>query len=333
MSHDNEFDDLKKYEKIGRDLLRVVKFVPFTEVIQRGIDELDATDPKTVISYGYDWLDDKMTGIFPGELTIIGGESGTGKTTFATNIVYKASALHKCAVFALEDRLVDYGIKALYFEIGRLRKRDGLKNYPWNAYRKNEIEDAFYLNYRKQAQANLKNGNVLFAEVTEMMDIDLLERAIEEQVKDGVKLLLIDHLHYFDLMKGDGNKSDYVEQVMIRIKRLLDKHAVPALMVVHYKKLEGRKPSIDSFKDSIAIVQNANYVVNLWRDRTMKDDASEDRFDTKVFVPKSRNPNGEFTVEVRFNPDTNDFDDPFTFSGTPIETNSAGAEKAQDTGV
>lgn len=313
------------YEKIGNDILKKrVKFIPFTEVLDRAIEELDATDPKEIISFGYRWLDDKMTGLFKGELVIIGGETGTGKTTFATNIIYKASAKHKCAVLALEDRLPDYGIRALYFEIGRIRKRKGWNNYPWNAYRRNEIDDTNYKELRAEAYENIKNSNIFFGDVEELMDIDMLEAAMKEQVDKGVKLFLIDHLHYFDLMRGDSTKSDYVEQVMIRMKRMLDKTGVAAILVVHYKKLDGFKPKIDSFKDSIAIAQNANYVINLWRDRSLKEGEElwEGRYDTKVFVPKSRNPNGEFTVDVVFDPAVNDFKNPQTSYGGTEDSES-----------
>lgn len=315
-------DNVDKYQKIGEELIkRHVDFVPFTQVIQRAIDELNATTPEDVVSFGYTWLDDKLTGLFKGELVVIGGETGTGKTTFATNIVYKASKHHKCAVFALEDRLNDYGIKALYFEIGLLRKKDGKKNYPWNDYRKNVITDASYKSYLELAQKSLENDNVFFGEVKKQMDVEMLEAAMEDQIEKGTKLFLIDHLHYFDLLKGDASKADYVESVMVKLKGIQNRTGARVLLVVHYKKLNGAKPTIDAFKDSISIPQNANYVINLWRDRTLKDgeELFEDRYQTKIFVPKSRNPNGEFTIDVTFNPEINDYDSPKVSYGTPEE--------------
>lgn len=314
---------VEQYKKIGAELLKKhIDFVPFSDVLQRGIDELDATNPDSVFSFGYDWLDNKMTGIFPGELVLIGGESGTGKTTFATNIMYKASQKHKCAIFALEDRLNDYAIRALYFEIGRIRKKDGRKNYPWNEYRKNDIKDSQYLEYREQARANISNENLFFGDVKVQMDVDMLEAAIRKQVENGIELFLIDHLHYFDLLKGEASKADYIEAVMVRIKDILRNTGARVILVAHYKKLNGAKPTMDAFKDSISIVQNSNYVINMWRDRTLQEgeELMEERFDTKIMVPKSRNPNGEFTVDVRFDPETNDFTNPKTSYGTPTET-------------
>src|SRR3990167_8451424 len=50
--------------------------VKLTEVLDLGIDELLKTKPKDCISYGYNFLDDVLTGIFPGELTVVGGVTG-----------------------------------------------------------------------------------------------------------------------------------------------------------------------------------------------------------------------------------------------------------------
>lgn len=322
MSHDNSYE----IEQIIKDLEKHVSFIPFSEVIDRAVAELDATNPEDIVSFGYEWMDEKMTGIFPGDLILIGGESGTGKTTFATNILYKASQKHRCAIFALEDRLNNYGINAVYFELGRVRKAKGMKNYPWNAYRRNEIEDTNYKLLRETAVANLSagKGNLYFADVKVQMDIDMLETAIKAEMELGTKLFLIDHLHYFDLSKGDNTKADYIEQLMVRLKGIQRLTGASIILVAHYRKMNGQKPTMDSFKDSISIVQNANYVINMWRDRSLKGDSEleeefETRFDTKIMVPKSRNPNGEFTIDVRFDPDTNDFTNPQTYYGTPDE--------------
>ena len=297
-------------QKIVEDKKKKVTFLTFTDVLALGYRELVNTDPDKIISFGYDWLDDQLTGIFPGELVIIGGETGTGKTTFATNIIYKTSKKNPCAVYALEDRLEDYGIKSLYFKLGGIRKKYEGKNsvnYDWNDFRRNMITDDKYVKYLNEAKKELENTNIIFAKVDTMMNIDLLESLIEEQCKKGVKLFLIDHLHYFDMGGGDDSKADYIEQIMVRIRTLQRKTGASVLMVVHYKKLYGKKPSLDSFKDSISIVQNANYVISLWRDRTVDKKEKDTQYKTNFYIPKARNPNGEGMIEVEFDPVTGDY--------------------------
>jgi replicative DNA helicase len=287
------------------DKKSLVEYLTFTEVLQKGIDELLGTKPSDVISCGYEWLDERVTGIFPGEMVVVGGETGTGKTTFVTNIVYKASKNCRCTVFALEDRLEYYAQKAIYFEVGRIRKDEGKGNYPWNDYRKNTITDPKYRDYINQAFDNLKNDKIIFVQAKVQMDIDLVEQIIRDQIEEGTELFLIDHLHYFNLLKDTkSSKADYIEQVMVRLKALQNETGARIILVVHYKKLEGKKPALDSFKDSISIVQNASYVINLYRERVI---GTTDRFKTTFYIPKARNPNGEGTIEVIFDPSINDY--------------------------
>lgn len=275
----------------------------FTEVVEAGAKELIATRPEDIVSLCYPWLDEKLTGLFKGELVIVGGETGSGKTTFVTNIVYKASKTTRATVFALEDRMNDYGIKALYFKIGEIRKRENLPYYPWNDYRKNIIKDLEFSRILEQAKQELRNDNLIFIESSKRMSIETLEKAIEEQLLQGSQLFVVDHLHYFDLLRGKSSKADYIEELMVRLKHFQNRTGARIIMVVHYRKTNGQKPTLDSFKDSIAIVQNANYVINLWRDRSDNADLTK----TTFMIPKARNPNGEATIEVDWDKTINDY--------------------------
>jgi replicative DNA helicase len=295
-------------------------FVPFDRLVERSMAELDATDPTECISTSFDWLDDKIVGLFKGELLVVGGETGTGKTTFVTNICYKAAQRGiKVDMFALEDRLADYGIKAVYFELGRVRKQKGYPhNYPWKEYRKNEIKDPNYKSLRQEAESKIKNSNLCFADIPGQMNIERLEAMITERVNEGTKLFLIDHLHYFDMMRSDVSRAEYVEHLMIRIKSLQNKTGARIILVVHYKKLEGKKPMLDSFKDSVSIPQNANYVINMWRDRS----ETGNRFETVFYIPKARNPNGEATIKIKYDPDENEYHDEVVEFGTPQDNDA-----------
>src|SRR3989344_1801406 len=277
----------------------------FTDVVKVGMEELDSTIPDNIVSFGYEWLDNQLTGIFPGDLVVVGAETGVGKNVFGTNIMIKASRKHKCHIFALEDRLQNYGMKAVYFELGKVRKKylGEVLNYPWNDYRRNMIKDLKYKEYRTEAENNLANSNLTFSGCDEMIDIDILEKMIEKKVLEGVSLFLIDHLHFFDLLKGKNNKSDYVEHLMIRLTILRKRTGARIILIVHYKKLESTKPKAASFKDSISIPQNADYVINLWRDRS----ELADKYKTILTIPKSRKPNGEATIEIEFDPNVNDY--------------------------
>lgn len=447
-------ENQEKEANVAEEYKSKIEYLTFTDVLEKSCKELQETKPEDVISFGYDFLDEKLTGIFPGELVILGGETGcfakgtlvrmsdhtlkkiedilpgdkllgpdfkprtvqrlfhgreemykvtsdffdftvnashtfalqnsqgeyfekkctdfiydkaktirafydqldfhnnhklfktngessifsvtpigrdnfygfeldldhlfcledytvqrnSGKTTAATNILYKASRRNRrCTLFALEDRLEDYGIKALYFELGKVIKDQcgpDTANYSWNSYRTNSIDDGNFPILLDIAKNNLKNELIEFVKADTIMTIDLLEMAVEDCMKRGTELFLIDHLHYFNLFHEKKSKADFIEEIMVRIRTLQRKTGARIIMIVHYRKLNGdKKPNLDSFKDSISIVQNANYVINLWRDRT----PGAEQYETYFFLPKSRNPQGEGLIKALFDPQTNDY--------------------------
>lgn len=294
------------------------------DVMMMAHDELKSTDPKDIIGYGYDWLDEKLSGIFPGNLVLVGGESGTGKSTFTISILYKCAK--PSAVFALEERLEDYGKKALYFEIGRIRKAEGKKQYPWNAFVRGELNQyPQFTEYIAKAYEKLNQKFPYFQKVEKMVSIDLIEKRIElltTEVMGGIKLVLIDHLHYFDLLAKDTSKADYIEQVMIRLKLLAQRKNIAIIIVAHYRKLNGNRPTLDSFKDSISIVQNASTVINLWRNREEGSDP-KDRYKTQFVIPKSRDLGGEGKIDVIFNPESGEYERPEGWNfGVPVVENN-----------
>ncbi len=214
----------------------------------------------------------------------------------------------------------------MFFEVGKIRKKKNCKNYSWNSFRKNEVNTDEYRKELEQAKVNLANENIEFYSANELMTVDTLEAVIEQKVSEGVDLFLVDHLHYFDLLRGSSSKADNVENTMTRMKTIQNKTGARIILVVHYRKLNGQKPTLDSFKDSISIVQNANYVINIWRDRSQNNDDFKSvekfvdmRVPTEFYIPKARNPNGETTMKVMYNRDTNDYELIEEIGGTPVE--------------
>lgn len=287
-------------------------FVDLSSMVDRASAYLKALDPDSIFSFGYPPLDDHLGGIYPSEVIMVGGESGTGKTSFLTSVLKHNAARNKVIFFSLEDTLTDYTLKQIWFSIGKIRKQRGLKNYPWKEFRNNCITSPEYASDREAAEAMVKEqGNLVFYDVTDInapdkMDVETLADLIEKAVKRGYKLFGIDHLHFFNMDVKNSSKADKIEEVMQRIKALANKHDIAIILLAHYKKLMGEKPTLDSFKDSSAIVQTANVVINMWRDRS--DDLGSDINETHFMMPKVRSPVGEKTIVMKFNPTTFEYE-------------------------
>jgi len=299
-----------------------IESVSFSDVILAGIDSVQNTKAEEIMDYGYSWLDDRLGGIFPGQVVLIGGESGTGKSTFSVGIVCRQKV--PTAIFALEESLADYGKKALYFEIGKIRKKREEVNYPYTSYVRGDLNNQTnFIADMGEAYNNLKKEYPLFQNVKEAIIWEVVEKRIRLLSESGVKMILIDHLHYFDLLAKDSSKNDYIEKIMIKMARLAIETNIAIILVAHYRKLNGNKPTMDSFKDSMSIVQNSNTVINLWRNRE-QGVTDEEKYKTQIIINKSRIVGAEGSIEVFFNPASGLYESQGEFwaNGVPIVENN-----------
>lgn len=303
-------------------------FVDLGIMVNRATKYLDALDPNSIFGWGYAPLDDHLGGIYPSEVVMIGGESGTGKTSFLTSVLKHNARKHPVIFFSLEDTLKDYTLKQIWFAMGKIRKARGQKNFPWKEFRNNMLLNGYshndYVRDREEAErVVMADSNLAFydrghEEAPDKMDVATLVALIEKAVKRGYKLFGVDHLHFFNMEVKNSSKADRIEEIMQVIKNLADKHEISIILLAHYKKLMGEKPSIDSFKDSSAITQTANVVINMWRDRSedelqnVADELSGQQspkiYDTHFMMPKVRSPVGEKTIVMRFNPYTFEYE-------------------------
>src|SRR5262249_50697144 len=135
----------------------------------------------------------------------------------------------------------------------------------------------------------------------EQLDVQKLLALLATAHQQGVRMACIDHLHFFDHGGDEDSAALRIENTMKLLKQAAEAHDLALLVIAHYRKLNGRQPTLDSFKDSSAISQNASVVINLWRDRA---EGARDADVTKVLIPKNRSPSGEITFEMLYDQDT-----------------------------
>lgn len=298
-----------------------IESVPWNEALDMGIVEIAVTRSEDCVSFGYDFLDDRLTGLFPGEMAVIGGSTGTGKSTLALKMLTKAAAQGKrCFVFALEDRLPDYAMKSLFYRMNANARKNGTRQYSWNMFRRNAYGDAQFRVDLSMAEKDAAVDNLFFAKVNERITFKALSEKIRREKESGCELFLLDHLHMLDLDQSGQNRAINIENFLNDLKLLIIELGVRLVLVVQYGKLGGDIPNRESFKDAAAISHIANYVIHLWREREVKaaknqqsellkfqDKAASSLVETWFIMDKVRNPNGEQACAVNFDRETGDY--------------------------
>lgn len=194
---------------------------------------------------GFPTLDEAVGGVVPGELIVISGWTGHGKTSFLRTVT---------------KNLIKQEITPLWFQF-----------------------EETYLQFLGKFQSMGYESIPVFALPERLKDhaVDWLEERIEEgKVKWGIKVVMIDHLHRLldhrlkkkaILEAGSNNISTFVGANVMAIKQIAIKHDLPVFLIAHTSKPKPadskEKLDLGSVRDSSFIEQEADLVLYVYRDK------------------------------------------------------------------
>lgn len=277
--------------------------------------EFDDALSKRLIPFGVTYLDRMMLGVLPDDLVLIGAPSGVGKSELTTQIAINAAYNGKRVVmFALE------------YSPGEVELRTKYKLYA-NCVLKQHGPDALskftYLDYRIGKMKNLfKPYEAAVDEIlSQMGDFQIFYRSrgfglndfkrIFNSVNDKADLVVVDHLHYFDL--DDDNENRALTEIMKTTRDLNQLTEIPVIMVVHLRKSDKKERSLVSGLDDVHgssnIVKIATKIITLAPGEAL----SDHQFKTYFRIAKCRI-DGRVTKYVgvgTFNTLSNEYDPNF----------------------
>jgi len=279
------------------------------ELTKQAEKELIEMTPDKMINFGLPFLDEKLCGIFPAELIVVGGATGTGKTSLARDIAFNVGLQGKKTLYyMLEDHFVNSKKVQQYFSINRLRYEEDKKKFPLKPYLTGDINKDLLREYFKK----LKNHKTVHKGLTWRRGrIEVNPQAILDDIKEATKtqdLIIIDHLHYLSY-ENSSNRQVEIESFMRKLSTIVKETSARIILLAHYKKLDGKKPTDESFKDAQAIPQNATTTIHLYRNRDAMDvepDETEDgtiiraENQTEFFIQKTRIPFASGNIKVEY---------------------------------
>jgi len=228
-------DELYNYN--GED-----KVVPAQELI----DELALTnDSLYCLNTGIPSMDRILEGVECGELIVVTGLSGYGKTTF---------------LMTLTNNMADLDIKAVWFTL-EVTPRQFMKKITMRT--KNIPE--FYI-----PRDNTDNS------------LHWIEaRIFEAKTKYNCKVVFIDHINMiYSLEQSKGNVSLEIADLVAKIKQIAIKYNLVIFLVAHCKdSIDNKEPVERDIRDSGMISRLADIVMGIWR---IRNDSDPDSVKLKV---------------------------------------------------
>lgn len=243
--------------------MQAVPYTPIGETEDKGKKWLTAKDIKRkreediiAIPTGFSYLDKAIRGLILGEVTILSGLNGSGKSswlnTVMLNIIQRG---FKVACFSGE--LTDYNV------IKWLAQSAAGKNYVYKLEGSDysyEINDMAYgrisdwLN-EKFYLFNNNYGNNFGQVISDL----------EEVVQKGAQFIVIDNLMALQISNFSGDKNEKQKQFIMEVVEFAKKKNVHIVVVCHARKESGaqtllRKESIAGSSDLTNAVQNVAIV-------------------------------------------------------------------------
>lgn len=177
-------------------------------------------------SSGFEMFDKKLGGLATGEVTVISGRTGEGKTLFAETWLHRLLKSGICGCF-------------FSFEVTATVIAERFAE-----------EDLIYFPLELQA----------------MNTDWLHNRIEEAKIKYECRIFVLDHLHFLVDMATKQNMSLNIGGFMRRLKTIALGLNVAIILIAHQDKGErGQEPSIEGIRDSTFIAQEADNVLIVYR--------------------------------------------------------------------
>ncbi len=277
-------------------------FVPIPPLLTKVVERIETLygreDPSVVtgVATGFADLDEKTSGLQPGDLVIVAGRPSMGKTAFSINIAeHVALEVNKpVAIFSMEMGGTQLAMRMIG-SVGRLNQHN---------LRTGRLQDEDW-SRMTHALGRLNEAPIFIDETAGLNALELRSRARRlHRQNDGLGLIVVDYLQLMTSPsnKASENRATEISDISRSLKALAKELQVPVIALSQLNRsLEQRpnkRPVMSDLRESGAIEQDADLILFIYRDEVYNSD-TPDKGKAEIIIGKQRNgPIG--TVELTF---------------------------------
>jgi replicative DNA helicase len=254
----------RKYDDINAQAEDVLSFL--TEEKPRGL------------TFGFSALDRVIVPLVPGNLLILGGATGTGKSTVARNFIRNWHGMNKrVGLFSLEmsatEQLMNLGCMDTAIAAGRAITRDILPDERQRIWR--AVSAWRDSGLRLNDKANVTPEYLL--------------RAMKRYRADGIDVFVVDHLHRLDFGTTAERELRLRMGAVARALKAfaMDEQCIVVALAQLVKKSRSDEPSDADIRETATIAEEADKILFVYRP-----DVACNRRADGVLVPIARDGRG-----------------------------------------
>ena len=276
---DDIIEVLHHHEKIIQELKDIApsKVVETKDILTNTVEALK--EGTNLIPFGIEQLDNAAGGMTRGEITVVGGRPGHGKTTMIINIV---------------KRLLEQGKKVMLFnrEMTNVEMMKKILVMEFQQFSYERIRKAADIS-KEITEINLKKEELgeKYKNLIMLDDCKTLADAMKEISKEKPDVVLDD---YIQLIRTDNNNKDRrfeIEDIMLDYKWICKKIKCSAILVSQLnREIERRldpRPKLSDFAESGVIEQTAEAAFFVYYPYAV-DNRDNDKYEIEVICQKAR---------------------------------------------
>lgn len=281
----------------------------FEDILTEFVEDLHlkATgDTSSVVPTGISMLDAKLLGGFEkGDLVIVAGRPGMGKTTFVIQMLTNMlRAKRSVIMLSLEttnlqmtrkiaSNLVNIPVKK--FKTGELTPNDFEKVFDFiDTYKDSSFH---FMPTKNPTLSNVKS-------YVRKISAKIIAKNLPEP-----ECLVIDYLSLMNYDNKTNNLAQALGDITKGLKQLALEMKIPIVLICQLNRnVEHRadkRPQMADLKDSGAIEQDADKILLLYREDYYKTSKDEQNNITTIIIPKNREGNDKGNEEINLHYDSN----------------------------
>ncbi|WP_029767503.1 replicative DNA helicase [Haloglycomyces albus] len=240
-------------------------FSMLQDLLQPTLDEIETIGDNqgliTGIPTGFTDLDKLLSGIQPGQLIIVAGRPGLGKSTVAMDFLRHASLHHRMssALFSLEMSKFEIVMRLLSAET----------RVPMHVLRDGSLEDDDWTRLVRR-MGEISESPLFIDDTASMTLMEIRAKARRLKQKNDLKMMVVDYLQLMTSPKQVESRQQEVSEISRGLKLLAKEVECPIIAVAQLNRgpeqRTDRRPQLSDLRESGSLEQDADVVLLLHRD-------------------------------------------------------------------
>jgi replicative DNA helicase len=235
------------------------------ELLQPTMDEIEASSSRggmmTGVPTGFADLDRLTNGLHPGQLIIVAGRPGLGKSTASLDIMRSCSIRHglSSCIFSLEMSKTEIVMRLLSAEA----------RVPLHNLRTGQMSDDDWTKLARSV-GEVSEAPLFIDDSPNMTMMEIRAKARRLKQRHDLKLIMVDYMQLMSSPKKTESRQQEVSELSRGLKLMAKELEVPVIAVSQLNRgpeqRTDKRPQLSDLRESGSIEQDADMVILLHRD-------------------------------------------------------------------